>query len=134
MHVFAEGLEKGMCVSVGGCPYVVIDSKHVKYGKGAPFIQAELCDVLSDTTRQLQLHPVERLEKIDLAIKRMRYLRSDGDCSIFADVRSREEAAVPHDLIGEYAQWLEEEDVWRVLYLDGELFAVVPPSEIEMSR
>lgn len=122
-----------MCVRVEGFPYVVVNSERIKYGKGAAFIQIELRDALSDTTRQLQLHPVARLEKIELTIKRMRYLRNDGERSIFSDVESQEETAISNDYLGEDAQKLNEGDVRRVIYVGGKLFAVVPPNEIEAS-
>ena len=124
MHVFAEELKKGMCLRVGGFPYVVINSERIKYGKGAPFIRVELLDALSDTTRQIQLHPVARLEKIDLVIKRMQYLRSNGECSIFLDVESQEKTAIPNDFLGEDERQLNEGNVRRAIYVNGGLFAV----------
>ena len=65
MFVFATDLEKGMHVCIEGCPYVVVDFRCVKPGKGASFIQVDLRSALSDTPHQIRLHPFERLERID---------------------------------------------------------------------
>ena len=126
MLVFAQELEKGMSIRIDGCPFVVADFRLIKYGKGASFIQAELRSALSGALRQLKLRPMERLERIDLDIKQMRYLRDDGDNRIFSDVMSYEEVAIPNDFLFENAQLHEEDEVWRVLYIDGELYAVTP--------
>lgn len=126
MLVFATRLKRGMCVIVEGHPLVVADARYAKHGKGPMFVQAEMRDVLTGITRKVQLNLTERLEKRELITRWMHYLRSDGDDRIFADPETGEQVAVPNDFLGDDAQWLEKGRPWMILYLDGELFAVVP--------
>ena len=122
----AAGLKRGMCVIVDGYPYVVVDSSRVKYGKGPVFVHAELSDVLSNTKRKVRLHPTERFERRGLVTKWVRYLQSNDGTCVFSDSAAGERVAVPNDFIGSDAQRLEEGSLWKLVYLDGELFAAVP--------
>ena len=129
MYVYALDLEQGMCVRINGFPYVVVSATRVKYGKAALFIQADLRDVASGAVRRVQLNLAERLVKANLNIKRMSYIRSEGDCRIFRNAATDEEVAIPGDLLHGNAQPLEANGTWRFVYLDDNLYAALPPIE-----
>ena len=126
MHTYAARLTRGMCVTIEGWPYVVVYSECVKYGKGPVFVHVELRDAVSDITRKIRLHPMKRLEGRKLVTKWMHYLQSNDDNHVFSDRTTGDQADVPGDLLGGDAQWLEKDAPWKLVYLDGELFAAVP--------
>ena len=68
---------------------------------------------------------MERIEKRELATKWMRYQQGSGDDCVFLDSETGERVAVPGDLIGDEVQGLKEGDLWKFVYLDGELFTLI---------
>ena len=132
MVAYATNLKQGTCIRVDGEPFVVVDSRVVKYGKGAAFVQVELRSALSGTPRQMQLHPAERLCEIELVMRRMCYRRSDGERHVFSDTETCEEATVPNDLVAADAEYLKEGALWDFFYLEGELFTALPSNRFEL--
>ena len=126
MITFAARLKRGMCVLVEGFPYVVIYSGHVKYGKGPAFVRVEARDVSSGVMRKFQFNPLERLEVKELLIRWARYLHGNDGDRVFSDLETGEQVAVPDCFFGGDERRLEEGGSWRLVYLDGELFAAIP--------
>jgi len=126
MLIEAAELKRGMCVIVEGFPCVVVDSSRVKYGKGPVFVHAELRDVLSDVPRKAAFHLMKRLEQRELVVRWMRYHQSIDGSHVFSDSGTGEQVTVPNEFIGNDAQWLKEDHLWKLVYLDGELFAALP--------
>ena len=128
MLISAAKLKRGMCVIVEGYPVVIVDSRYIKFGKSPLFVQVEFRDVLSGILRKIHFYPTKRLEKKDLTIRWMHYLRSEGNDCIFSDPTTEEQVAVPNDFLGHDAQYLAESSLWKIIYLDESVFAAIPLS------
>ena len=123
MFTFAAGLKRGMCVIVEGRPCVVVYSSHVKYGKGPVFVHVELRDAVSGAPCKARFRLMEQVEKRELVTRWMRYRQGSGDGFVFLDSETGERVDVPGDLIGDEVRGLKEGNLWKFVYLDGELFA-----------
>ena len=129
MRTAANNLKSGMCVIVGELPYVVTDSKRVKYGKAALFIRVELRDVLSGVNRRIDLNLASHVETNELITRSTQFLRSDADGFVFLDASTGEEITVPSEKIDDNAEGLQADATWRLIYLDGRLFAAMSANQ-----
>jgi elongation factor P len=88
--------------------WVAVKISHVKPGKGGAFAQVELRDIRDGTKLNERFRSSETVERVILTESDATFLYEDGDNLIFMDQTSFEQVAVPEQMVGEQAKYLQD--------------------------
>jgi elongation factor P len=101
MSVGATELRRGMAILFKDDIHIVVDTDHVKPGKGPAYCQAKLKNFKTGAIVNNRYRSQEQIETVFLEGKEMEYSYSDGDNHYFMDGESFELVPLPGDLLGE---------------------------------
>lgn len=123
----------GLTVELDGVPHQVVESQHVKPGKGPAFVRAKLKNLMSGaiferTWRAGEKFPTALIEKHD-----MQYLYNDGDQYYLMDTESFEQFPVAAEAIGEQRRFLKENLTLMVTTHEGSIIGVELPTTVELA-
>ncbi len=103
----------------------------MQLGKGGAFAQVELRDLRGGTKLNERFRTQETVERVRLDEKEMQFLYVEGDQATFMDNDTFEQVAVPRELIGDPADFLQDGMVCQImLYEDTPLSVEMPPSVV----
>ena len=123
----------GMTVELDGAPILVLESQHIKPGKGPAFVRARLKNlqtgaIFDRTFRSAEKVPAALVERRD-----MQFLyEADGQYNLM-DTESYEQFPVAGDSIGEQRRFLQEGMRLIVTTYKGGIVDVELPTTIETS-
>jgi elongation factor P len=110
--------------------FSVIEFLHVKPGKGGAFVRTKLRNVKKGTVIDRTIRAGEKLEDVRLEKRPMQYLYDEGDTLVFMDTESFEQISIAKDAIGNYLQYLKEEDVVDITIYEELPIAIEPPASV----
>ena len=130
--ISAGDFRNGITLEIEGNVYQIMEFQHVKPGKGAAFVRTKLKNIINGgvvekTFRPTEKFPAARIDRID-----MQYLYSDGDLFHFMNQETYDQIALSADDIGDALKFVRENDVCKVCYYNGNVFAVEPPMFVEL--
>lgn len=130
--VMAGDAKNGTTFELDGSVYKVIEFQHVKPGKGPAFVRLKLRNIIAGGTLDKTFNPTEKLEGATIENKEMEYLYNDGEFYHFMDQTTFEQMPVNKEDLGDALKYLKENMVARILSYKGKIFAVEPPTFVEL--
>jgi len=127
MKINGNAVRAGNIIEVDGRIWRVLKHNVVSPGKGGAFNQVEVRDVKTGTKSQFKFRSDEQVEQLRVEEKEMQYLYAEGDQLTFMDQESYEQVTVPRALIGEAADFLADNMVVTVDFIEGNPVAVDLP-------
>ncbi|PKL40675.1 MAG: elongation factor P [Spirochaetae bacterium HGW-Spirochaetae-1] len=128
--ISSNDLRKGVVIKMEGELFSVIEFLHVKPGKGGAFVRTKLRNVKKGTVIDRTIRAGEKLEDVRLEKRPMQYLYDEGDTLVFMDTESFEQISIAKDAIGNYLQYLKEEDVVDITIYEELPIAIEPPASV----
>jgi elongation factor P len=122
----------GVKVEVESQPYTIISNEFVKPGKGQAFNRIKMKHLLSGRVIERTYKSGEKLDLADVSEAEMRLLYKEADGAIFMDEKSYEQMKIPFDNIGDTAQWLLDDHLYRIIFYNGSPITVEAPTFMEM--
>jgi elongation factor P len=107
-NISAIDLRSGNIIRYKNALYKVVDTEHVKPGKGGAFIQVELKSVKGNTKLNERLRSEEKVEKLNSEARQCQFLYSTGDALEFMDLESFEQFTISSDMLGAGIKFLSE--------------------------
>ncbi len=130
--VSTADFRNGMVILQDDVLFEIVEFQHVKPGKGGAFVRTRLKNVLNGRVIDRTFRAGERMEEARLEVEPFQYLYHDGDLFHFMHKESYEQTAVGHDVLGDDARWLKEnEDVGLVFY-SGKVIGANLPIFVEL--
>ena len=130
--VVAGDFKNGITFEMDGNVMQVIEFQHVKPGKGAAFVRTKLRNVITGAVTETSFNPTAKFENAYVERKDMQYSYDDGDLYHFLDTETWEETLVAHNLVEDNFKFVKEEMMCRVVSYKGSVFAVEPPTFVEL--
>ena len=127
MRINGSAIRAGNIVEIDGKIWRVLKHNIVSPGKGGAFNQIEVRDVKTGTKSNYKFRSDEQVEQLRVDQKEMQYLFADGDHLTFMDQESFEQLSVPRDLVGEAADFLADNMIVTVDFIEGDPVAVLLP-------
>ena len=121
-----------MCIKVKGRLCVIVESQHVKPGKGGAFVRTKLRDVRTGRILEDTFNAGVKFDTVRMENKNMQYLYNDGSDFYMMDINTYDQIAIPADIIGDTALWLKENDEVQLQYAGDELINIEPPMFVEL--
>ena len=129
----AGDFKNGVTFEMEGKVYQVIEFQHVKPGKGAAFVRTKYRDVVTGAIREQSFNPTAKFENAVIERKDLEYLYTDGDLYYFMDSETYEQIPLNAEKLGENFRFVKENTVCRISSWKGNVFAVDPPTFVELA-
>ncbi|MCL2884897.1 MAG: elongation factor P [Oscillospiraceae bacterium] len=130
--ISAGDFRNGVTFDMDGNVYQVVEFQHVKPGKGAAFVRAKIRNVIAGTVIERTFNPNDKYPPAFVERKDMEYSYSDGDLYYFMDQETFELLPINKDILGDNFQFVKENMMCKVVSYNGKVFAVEPPTFVEL--
>lgn len=125
-------LKNGITIEIESAIFVVMETQHVKPGKGAAIVKAKLKNLRTGSIVEKTFNagikvPTARIEK-----QQMQYLYNMNDLYYFMNMETYEQLELAKDQIGEDALYLKENLEVYITMFDGEVLGIQLPDKIEL--
>ena len=132
MVVNTNQFKNGMHVEVDGTIYRILESQHVKPGKGGAFVRTKLRKADDGTVHDKTFRAGEKFRQVRTETRKMQYLYDSGDAAVFMDTSNYEQFELPGDLAADAMRWVRPNDEVDVLYVDERPAGVQPAGAVEL--
>lgn len=99
MKIAASSIRPNTLIEYQGRLWRVAKVEHVKPGKGGAFAQVEMKDIESGTKINERFRAEDKVDEIELEMRKMQYSYDDGDSLIFMDNENFEQLGVDRDFL-----------------------------------
>jgi elongation factor P len=132
VKVIASQIRKGNVVEVDGQLYAVLSSENFHPGKGTPTTQIDMRRISDGIKVSQRYKTTEQLERAFVEDHDYQYLYEDGDGFTFMNGENFEQVAVPKDVVGDYAPYLQENMTVRLSMHNGVPIAIELPQRVTL--
>jgi elongation factor P len=131
MKINAIELKPGNVLEHDNKLWLVLKRDIVQPGKGGAFTQVEIRDLRSGNKATERFRTQEAVERVRLDEKEMQFLYTEDGQVTFMDSENYEQVAVPRDLIGDPADFLQDGMVCTIMMYEGTALSVdIAPSVV----
>ena len=131
--VYSAGdFRNGTTFEMEGNVFRVVEFQHVKPGKGSAFVRTKLKNVITGATLEKTFNPSDKYPAAEIDKKAMQYLYADGDLYYFMDNETYDQMPLNKDTLGDCLKYLKENMEVTILSYKGNVFAVEPPTFVEL--
>ena len=131
--ITAGDFKNGLTFEMEGKVYQVIEFQHVKPGKGAAFVRTKYRDVMTGAIREQSFNPTAKFENAVIERRELQYSYDDGDLYHFMDTDTWEETLISRDMVDDNFKFVKEEMMCKISSFKGKVFAVEPPTFVELA-
>ncbi len=132
-QVSTNEFKVGMKIEMDGNPYIIATNEFVKPGKGQAFNRTRLKHLISGRIVDKTFKSGEKFDVADVLETSMRMLYRDGNDLVLMDDTSFEQVTVEEKTIEDVAKWLKEDTLYDVIFYNGTVVQVLPPTFMELS-
>ena len=125
-------LKVGMTIMYENNIYSVMETQHVKPGKGAAFVQAKLKNLRSGAIIENRFNSSDKVEPARIEKKPMQYLYQMNDIYYFMDMNTYEQVEISKAQIGDEVDLLKENLTVDIMFFEGEMLGMNLPDKIEL--
>jgi len=131
VKVIASSLRKGNIVELDGKLYVVLNAESFHPGKGTPVTQLDVRRISDGVKVSLRYKTTEQVERAFVEDRKHQYMYQDGDGFHFMNMESYDQVAVPADIVGDQAAYLQPEMEVTISLHEGIPVAIeLPPKAV----
>ena len=123
---------KGLKIEYEGSLWIIVETQHVKPGKGVAFAKTKLKNLLDGRVIDINFRSGDKVGKPDVNDVDMQVLYSDGEAWHFMDTSTYEQVAVTLEDLGDKAKWLKENIMVSVLLYNDRPVDVDLPNFVEL--
>ena len=129
----AGDFRNGITFEMEGKVYQVLEFQHVKPGKGAAFVRTKYKDVVTGAIRETSFNPTAKFENAVIERKDLEYSYNDGGLYYFMDPQTYDMIPIEESKLGDNFKFVKENTVCRISSFKGSVFAVDPPTFVELA-
>ncbi len=130
--ITAGDFRNGVTFEMDGKVMQVIEFQHVKPGKGAAFVRTKMRNVITGGVTETSFNPTEKFENAYVDRKNMEYSYADGNLYYFMDQETYELVPIDKSVLSDNFKFVKENMVCSVSSFKGSVFAVEPPTFVEL--
>ena len=130
--ITAGDFRNGVTFEMYGQVCQVVEFQHVKPGKGAAFVRTKIKNVITGAVTERTFSPTDKFENAYVERREMQYLYADGDLYYFMDMDTFEQIPIDSHVLGDSLKFVKEEMMVKILSYKGNVFAVEPPTFVEL--
>ena len=128
MKVIASSLRKGNIVEVDGKLGVIVSIENIHPGKGTPVTQMDVRRIADGVKVGLRYKTTDQVERAFVEDRKHQYMYQDDDGFHFMNMESYDQVALPPDIVGDQAAYLQPEMEVTISLHEGVPVAIeLPP-------
>ncbi len=128
MKVIASSLRKGNIVEVDGKLGVIVSIENIHPGKGTPVTQMDVRRIADGVKVGLRYKTTDQVERAFVEDRKHQFMYQDGDGFHFMNMESYDQVALPPDIVGDQAAYLQPEMEVTISLHEGVPVAIeLPP-------
>lgn len=131
MALSINDIKSGLTVLVDGQAHLVIETQHVKPGKGAAFVRVKLRNLKNNSIQEKTFRGDEKIEPAFIEEKKLQYLYSSADIYHFMDQDNFEEISIPKEDIQDKIKFLKDNLEVTAFFYKDKLLNIALPNFIE---
>lgn len=124
--------KRGLKILFKDEPYAIVEFQHVKPGKGGAFIRTKLKNLITGKVLDETFRSGEKVEEPDVEEKEVQYLYRDGEGFHMMDMTSYEETIIMEEVVGQAADYFQENASLNVLFYNGSPVSIDLPPSVEL--
>lgn len=128
--VIASSVRKGNVLDLNGKLAVVMHAENIHPGKGTPVTHLELRRIADGVKVVERYRTTDQVERAYLEEKDYNYLYEDDMGFNFMQPENFEQISIPKDILGDSAQWLQENMTCMVSLHEGVPIAIELPVRV----
>jgi elongation factor P len=109
VKVIASSLRKGNIVDIDGKLGVIVSSENIHPGKGTPVTQMDVRRIADGVKLSLRFKTTDQVERAFVEDRKHQFMYEDADGFHFMNMESYDQVAVPSDIVGDQAAYLQPE-------------------------
>lgn len=123
-------LRKGIAIRHNNEVCVVTGSQHRTPGNLRAFVQASLKSIRTGKSYEVRFSATERIEIVPVHSTKMEFSYRDGSDFVFSDPETFEMVTIPADVVGDAQDFLVENGVVTVVFVEGAPVDVELPASV----
>jgi elongation factor P len=132
VKVAASSLRKGSVIDLGGRLYVVLTAQNIHPGKGTPVTQLDMRRISDGVKVSERYRTTETVERAFVDERQFQFLYQDGEGYHFMEPATYEQVAVPADLVGDMANYLQDGMIVTLSTHEGVPIAMDLPARVTL--
>ncbi len=132
VKVIASEVRKGNVLEVDGQLCTVMKAESIRPGKGTPTTHIDMRRISDGVKLVKSYRTTESVERAYLEEKNFNYLYEDEMGFNFMDPESFEQISVSKDVLGDSAQWLQENMSCSIQSFEGRPVAIELPQKVTL--
>ncbi len=127
MSLSINEVKAGLTIFVDNIVWLVIDTQHVKPGKGAAFVRAKMRNLKNGNVQEKTFRGDEKIDEAFVEEKKLQYTYASGEFYNFMDQETFEEIVISKDNVSEKAKFMKDNlEVSAYFYKDDFLNINLP--------
>ena len=131
MALSINEIKNGLTILVDDIVYMVIDSQHIKPGKGAAFCRAKLRNLKNNNVLERTFRGDEKIEEAYIEEKKLQYQYLSSGMLHFMDQENYEDVSISEDTMGEKTKFLKDNIEVTAYYYKDEVLYITLPNFVE---
>ena len=132
MRVIASTLRKGNIVEIEGRLYAVMTAENIHPGKGTPVTQLDLRRISDGVKVSQRYKTTEQVERAHVEDRDYQFLYDDGDGFHFMNTETFDQIAIPEDVVGDNAPYLQPEMKVKLSVYEGNVVSMELPQRVTL--
>ena len=130
--ISTNDLKNGITIEVEGSIYVVMDSQHVKPGKGAAIVKTKLKNLRTGAIIEKTFNAGVKVATARIEKQLMQYLYTMSDTYYFMNMETYEQVELTKDQVGDGYKYLIENLEVYITFFEGEVLGLDLPDKVEL--
>lgn len=130
--ISTNDLKNGITIEYDGAIYVVLETQHVKPGKGAAIVKAKLKNLRTGAIFEQTFNAGVKVATARIEKQLMQYLYTMSDVYYFMNMESYEQLELQASQIGDSAKFLKENLEVYITSYEGEVLGLDLPDKVEL--
>ena len=131
MALSINEIKAGVTVLVDDEVYSVVDTEHVKPGKGAAFVRARMRNLRNGNIQEKTFRGDEKIDQAYIEERKLQYQYISGSMYHFMDQENFEEVAISENIVGDKKKFLKDNLEVMGFFYKGESLNIALPNFIE---
>jgi len=132
VKVIASSLRKGNVVEKDGKLYAVLFAENIHPGKGTPVTQLDMRRISDGVKVSERYRTTEQVERAHVEDRPYTFLYEDPEGFHFMNSETYDQIAVPSDVVGTYAPYLQEGMVVTLSVYESNAVAIELPQRVTL--
>ena len=130
--ISTNDLKNGITIEYEGNIYVVMETQHVKPGKGAAIVKAKLKNLRTGAIYEQTFNAGVKVATARIEKQLMQYLYNMNDTYYFMNMDSYEQLELNKDQIGDQSKFLKENLEVYITSYEGEILGIDLPDKVNL--